>query len=328
MKRRIGQSNLDVAAIGLGCMGLSAFYGEPTEEREAVRLLHAAIDHGVDHFDTAEMYGPHTNESLLGKAFHDRRAKVRIATKFGIAIPAKPGPTGGLDGSAGNCRVAVEGSLKRLQTDFIDLYYLHRLDPKVPVEESVGAMAELVKEGKVGAIGLSEVSAETLKRAARVHPIAAVQSEYSIFTRKIEETLFPTLGELGTSLVAYSPLGRGMLAGAFQHGIEPGEGDWRGMSVPRFQGENMENNRALVAEVIALASEKGVLPSQVALAWVLAQGEHIVAIPGTTRLANLEANLGAYEVTLSGEDLTRLSTIAERVTGDRYSEQGMRFVDA
>jgi aryl-alcohol dehydrogenase-like predicted oxidoreductase len=328
MKRTIGQSNLDVGAIGLGCMGLSAFYGKPTEERDAIRLLHEAIERGVEHFDTAEMYGPHTNETLLGAAFHDRRDKVRIATKFGIAIPAKPGPTGGLDGSADNCRNAVEGSLKRLRTDFIDLYYLHRLDPKVPVEESVGAMADLVKEGKVGAIGLSEVSAETLKRAAGVHPIAAVQSEYSIFTRAIEASLFPTLRELGTSLVAYSPLGRGMLAGAFQGNQQPMEGDWRAMSVPRFQGDNMENNRALAAEVIALAGEKGVAPSQIALAWVLAQGEHIVAIPGTTRLANLEANLGAYGVSLTGSDLGRLATIADRVAGDRYSEQGMRFVDA
>lgn len=328
MKRTIGQTDLNVGAIGLGCMGLSAFYGAPTEEREAIALLHKAVDYGVEHFDTAEMYGPHTNETLLGKAFSGMRDKVRIATKFGILSPAGPSQPGGLDGSPANCRRSVEGSLTRLKTDFIDLYYLHRLDPNTPVEETVGAMAELVREGKVGAIGLSEVSGETLRRAAKVHPIAAVQSEYSIFTRGIENTLFPALKDLGTSLVAYSPLGRGMLAGAFQNGRTLDKGDWRNVGAPRFHGENFDANRALAAEVIALADEKGVAPSQVALAWVLAQGEHIVSIPGTTKLANLEANLGAYDVTLTGEDLDRLASIADRVAGNRYSDMGMRLVDA
>lgn len=328
MERQIGHADLTVNAIGLGCMGLSAFYGKPTDEREAISLLHAATERGVNHFDTAEMYGPHTNETLLGKAFADRRDRVKIATKFGIVTATKPDQTGGLDGSPANCRRAVEGSLKRLQTDFIDLYYLHRLDPDTPVEDTVGAMAELVSEGKVGAIGLSEVSAATLRRAAAVHPIAAVQSEYSLFTRGIEETLFPALKELSTTLVAYSPLGRGMLAGAFQKGRSFADDDWRAASAPRFQGENFDVNRALVAEVVALAEEKGVTPSQVALAWVLTQGENIVTIPGTTKLANLDANLGAYDVTLTPGDMARLATLADQVAGTRYSDMGMRFVDA
>ncbi len=326
-KRTIGRSDMAVGAIGLGCMGLSAFYGEPTDKTTAIRLLHEAAERGVDHFDTAEMYGPHTNETLLGKAFADRRDKVKIATKFGIRVVAKPDQPGGLDGSPENCRSAVEGSLKRLQTDHIDLYYLHRLDPDTPVEETVGAMAELVTEGKVGAIGLSEVLGDTLKRAAAVHPIAAVQSEYSIFTRGIEQTLFPALKELGTSLVAYSPLGRGMLAGAFQRGKEPGDKDWRAVTVPRFSKENIDANRALADEVIGIAARKGVTPSQIALSWVLTQGEHIVAIPGTTKLANLKANLGAYEVSLSEDDRAALAPLADRVAGNRYSDMGMAIID-
>lgn len=328
MKRKIGNSDLEVNSIGLGCMGLSAFYGKPVEESEGISLIHEAIERGVDHFDTAEMYGPHTNETLLGKALNGRRDKVVLATKFGIVAPAHTGSKGALDGSAKNCRRAVEGSLKRLQTDHIDLYYLHRLDPDTPIEETVGAMAELVKEGKVRALGLSEVSADTLRRAAKIHPIAAVQSEYSIFTRAIENTLFPALEDLNTSLVAYSPLGRGMLAGAYQGGKRPAADDWRSLSLPRFEGENFDANRMLAAEVIALAGQKGVSASQMALAWVLAQSDRVVTIPGTTKLANLEANLGAYDVNLTTEDLEHLAPLAEQVAGTRYSDFGMKLVDA
>ncbi|WP_417464785.1 aldo/keto reductase [Kordiimonas sp.] len=328
MRRTIGNSGIEVNAIGLGCMGLTAFYGKPVEEQDGIALIHEAMERGVDHFDTAEMYGPHTNETLLGKALKGRREKVVLATKFGIVAPAHTGSKGALDGSAENCRRAVEGSLRRLQTDYIDLYYLHRLDPETPIEETVGAMARLVEEGKIRAIGLSEVSADSLRRAAKVHPIAAVQSEYSIFTRAIEETLFPALEELNTSLVAYSPLGRGMLAGAYQNGTRPEADDWRSVSLPRFEEENLNANRALADEVISLAGQKDVSASQLALAWVLAQNERIVTIPGTTKLANLISNLGAYSVDLTGEDLERLAPLAAKVAGSRYSDFGMKLVDA
>lgn len=328
MKRKIGASDLVVNSIGLGCMGLTAFYGKPVEEREGISLIHEAIERGVNHFDTAEMYGPHTNEELLGKALQGRRSEVVLATKFGIVSPAHTGSKGALDGSPENCRRAVEGSLSRLRTDYIDLYYLHRLDPDTPIEDTVGAMAKLVEEGKVRAIGLSEVSSDTLRRAVKVHPIAAVQSEYSIFTREIEDTLFPTLEETGTSLVAYSPLGRGMLAGAYQDGKRPASDDWRSMSLPRFEGENFEANRMLAAEVVALAERKGVSASQLALAWVLARSKNIVTIPGTTKLANLKANLGAYNINLTEDDLRDLAPIADKVVGTRYSDFGMKLVDA
>ncbi len=308
-------------------MGLSEFYGPATEQGEAIRLLHQAIDLGVEHFDTAEMYGiGSTNESLLGEAFSDRRDKVFIATKFGPMRDPESGAFTGIDGSRENCRRAVEGSLERLRTDVIDLYYLHRVDPATPIEETVTAMAELVEEGKVRAIGLSEAGGDTIRRAAKVHPIAAVQSEYSIFSRDIEASVIPACIETGATLVAYSPLGRGMLSGRFKSETV-GEGDFRS-STPRFQGEAYEANVALVDEIEAIARARSCHSAQIALAWVIARGEHIMTIPGTTKLKNLKTNLGAYEVQLSSDEQATLDQLADRVMGDRYDEQGMAIVNA
>jgi aryl-alcohol dehydrogenase-like predicted oxidoreductase len=306
-------------------MGLSEFYGPPTEQRAAIKLLHEAIELGVEHFDTAEMYGIGANESLLGEAFHDRREKVFIATKFGPTRDPDTGAFTGLDGSRENCRRAVEGSLERLKTDVIDLYYLHRVDSNTPIEETIGAMAELVSEGKVRAIGLSEASGDTIRRAAKVHPVAAVQSEYSIFSRDIETAVIPACVEVGATLVAYSPLGRGMLSGRFRE-ESLGEGDFRSMT-PRFKGEALQANIALVGEIEAIAAAQGCLPAQVALAWVLGRGDHVMTIPGTTKLANLKANLGAYDIQLTADEQAKLDQLADRVMGDRYDEQGMSVVN-
>ena len=307
-------------------MGLSEFYGPPTEQGAAIKLLHKAIELGVEHFDTAEMYGIGANESLLGEAFHDRRDKVFIATKFGPVRDPVSGAFTGIDGSRENCRRAVEGSLQRLKTDVIDLYYLHRVDPATPIEETVGSMAELVAEGKVRAIGLSEASGDTIRRAARIHPVAAVQSEYSIFSRDIEASVIPACLETGASLVAYSPLGRGMLSGRFKEESLV-EGDFRSMT-PRFKGEAFHANVTLVDEIENIATAKSCQPAQIALAWVLGRGDHVMTIPGTTKLENLQVNLGAYEVHLSSDEQTALDQLADRVMGDRYDEQGMSIIDA
>lgn len=325
-RRQLGKTQTDLPSIGLGCMGLSEFYGPPTEQREAIQLLHEAVELGVEHFDTAEMYGIGANESLLGEAFRDRRNKVFIATKFGPIRDPDTGAFTGIDGSRENCRRAVEGSLARLQTDVIDLYYLHRVDPATPIEETIGAMAELVAEGKVRALGLSEASGETIRRAASVHPVAAVQSEYSIFSRDIEDSVIPACLDVGATLVAYSPLGRGMLSGRFKE-ESLGEGDFRSMT-PRFQGDAFRANVALVDEIEAVASAKSCLPAQIALAWVLGRGEHVMTIPGTTKLENLKANLGAYGIRLSADEQARLDELADQVLGDRYDEQGMAIIDA
>lgn len=307
-------------------MGLSEFYGPPTEHKAAIRLLQQAIDLGVEHFDTAEMYGlGSTNESLLGEAFQDRRDQVFIATKFGPLRDPKSGAFIGVDGSRDNCRRAVEGSLKRLRTDVIDLYYLHRVDPSRPIEETVQAMAELVQEGKVRAIGLSEAAGETIRRAAAVHPIAAVQSEYSIFSRDIEDSVIPACLDVGATLVAYSPLGRGMLSGRFRQQTVPGS-DYRSMT-PRFQGEALAANSALVDEIAGIADARGCAASQVALAWVLARGEHVMTIPGTTKLENLKSNLDAGELVLSDAEREQLDQLADRVVGARYPEQGMASIN-
>lgn len=328
MKRReLGNTKRDLPAIGLGCMGLSEFYGPATEQQAAVKLLHKAIESGVEHFDTAEMYGiGSANETLLGKAFHDRRDKVFIATKFGPVRDPVTGEFTGLDGSRENCRRAIEGSLKRLKTDVIDLYYLHRVDPATPIEETVAAMAELVSEGKIRAIGLSEASGDTIRRAAKISPIAAVQSEYSIFSRDIEAAVIPACVEVGATLVAYSPLGRGMLSGRFRD-RSPGEGDYRSFT-PRFQGEAYTANVALVDEIEAIAKHKSCTSAQIALAWVLGRGEHVMTIPGTTRLENLKMNLGAYEISLTDDEQAALDRLADRVMGDRYDEQGMSIINA
>ena len=327
LRRTLGKTQTALPAIGLGCMGLSEFYGPPTEQQAAIRLLHEAIELGVEHFDTAEMYGiGSTNESLLGEAFHDRRDKVFIATKFGPTRDPETGDFTGIDGSRENCRRAVEGSLQRLKTDVIDLYYLHRVDPNTPIEETVTAMAELVAEGKVRTIGLSEASGDTIRRAAKIHPIAAVQSEYSIFSRDIEAAVIPACIEVGASLVAYSPLGRGMLSGRFKSESLT-EGDFRS-ATPRFQGEAYQANVALVDEIEAVAAAKPCKPAQIALAWVLGRGEHVMTIPGTTKLENLQANLGAYHIELSGEEQATLDQLADRVMGDRYDERGMSIINA
>lgn len=325
-KRKMGDTGRELPAIGLGCMGLSEFYGSPMEQSAAIRLLHEAIELGVEHFDTAEMYGiGGANETLLGAAFSDRRDRVFIATKFGPTRDFETGEFTGLDGSRENCRRAVEGSLKRLRTDVIDLYYLHRVDPSTPIEETVAAMAELVAEGKVRAIGLSEASGNTIRRAAKIHPITAVQSEYSIFSRDIETEVIPACLEVGASLVAYSPLGRGMLTGRFKKETLDGS-DWR-MTTPRYQGEAFAANVAIVDEIEAVASTKSCTPAQVALAWVIGRGENVMALTGTTKRINLKSNLAAYDVELSDDELKILNALADRVMGDRYDEWGMASIN-
>ena len=322
----IGSTQRSLPAIGLGCMGLSEFYGPATEKSAAIKLLHEAIDLGVEHFDTAEMYGRGANEALIGDAFHDRRDKVFIATKFGPMRDPETGVPTGIDGSRANCRRAVEGSLSRLQTEVIDLYYLHRVDPATPIEDTVAAMAELVVEGKVRAIGLSEASADTIRRAAKIHPIAAVQSEYSIFSRDIEVEVIPACIEVGASVVAYSPLGRGMLSGRFIEEAALTDGDFRGMT-PRYQGDAYQANLALVGEIETMAAKYNFKSAQVALAWVLGRGEHILTIPGTSKLENLKTNLGAYDVVLAEDDLQLLDRLADRVIGDRYDQRGMSIIN-
>jgi aryl-alcohol dehydrogenase-like predicted oxidoreductase len=326
--RAIGQQGRTVNAIGLGCMGMSFAYGPAMEESQAVALLHQAIDLGVDHFDTAEMYGMGHNERLLGAAFHDRRSRVFIATKFGPLIDPKTFARLGVDGSEENAVRALEQSLKHLRTDHIDLWYLHRRDFKRPIEETVGAMAKAVKAGKVKAIGLSEVGADTLRAAATVHPIAALQSEFSIFTRFIEdEGILAACRELGTTLVAYSPLGRGLLTGSFSKDWQPHGADFRATGSPRFKGDAFENNLALVDEIRRVGAELNATPGQVALAWVLQRADNIVTIPGTTKLTNLKSNLGASDVKLSGAVVAKLDALASKVKGERYDETGMRMVN-
>jgi len=317
-------NDLTVSDMGLGCMGMSAFYGT-SDEQEAIRTVHRAIELGCTFLDTAEMYGPHKNEELLGRALKDRRDEVVLATKFGI----RPDPTSDepnrrvIDGSPDNVRRSIEGSLQRLGTDHVDLYYQHRIDPNTPVEETVGALAELVQEGKIRHIGLSEAAPDTIRRAHAVHPITAVQSEYSLWSRDIEAEVLPTLRELGIGLVAYSPIGRGFLAGRFTNPEqELDEGDFR-RSNPRFTGENLERNQLLAAKIRELAEEKGVTSGQLALAWVLAQGDDIVPIPGTKRVSYLEENWAALDVELTGSDLERIDAELPQVAGERYDRSGM-----
>ncbi|HEX5007623.1 MAG TPA: aldo/keto reductase [Hyphomonadaceae bacterium] len=327
IRRAIGRNGPTVNAIGLGCMGMAAFYGAPMEEADAVRLLHAAVDLGVDHFDTAEMYGLGLNERQLGAAFHDRRDKVFIATKFGPKVDPVTQQRLGVDGSAENARRALENSLRFLKTDHIDLWYLHRRDRSRPIEETVGAMGEFVKQGKVRRIGLSEVTADTLRAAAKVHPIAALQSEFSIFTRVVEdEGILAATKETGTTLVAYSPLGRGMLTG-WSKDWKPNGWDFRASMAPRFSGEALENNLALVEEIARIASSLNATAGQVALAWVLARDPDVVVIPGTTKLANLKSNLGAADIKLTPDVMARLNGLAAKVKGERYDEAGMKGVN-
>jgi aryl-alcohol dehydrogenase-like predicted oxidoreductase len=323
--RKLGTKGLDVSEIGLGCMGMSAFYGQ-ADESEATATIQRALDLGCDFLDTSDMYGPHTNERLVGRAIEGRRDEVVLATKFGIVLTPGNPPTRSVNGRPEYVRKACEDSLGRLGVDHIDLYYQHRVDPNTPIEETVGAMGELVQAGKVRHLGLSEASAETIRRAHAVHPIAAVQTEYSLWTRHVEDEILPTLRELGIGLVAYSPLGRGFLSGRFSSPDELDEGDFRRHG-PRFTGENLEANRRLVERVGQLATEHGCTPGQLALAWVLARGEDIVPIPGTKRRTYLEENLAAAEVELSAEDLERIGEFVGDAAGERYDPAGMAGVN-
>ncbi len=327
-RRTLGPSGPSVSAIGLGCMGMSAFYGA-TDEGEAIATIQRALDLGCDFLDTSDMYGPHTNEELVGRAIAGRRAEVFLATKFGISWVRRESdgaPLREINGSPAYVRKACEDSLARLGVEHIDLYYQHRVDPRTPIEETVGAMAELVREGKVRHLGLSEASAATIRRAHAVHPIAAVQTEFSLWTRDVEQDILPTLNELGIALVAYSPLGRGFLAGRFTSGEELDEGDFRRHG-PRFTGENGQRNRLLAERVRELAGEKGVTPGQLALAWVLSRGPQIVPIPGTKRRSYLEENLAAADIELSAADSQRIADAVPAAAGDRYDPQGMQTVD-
>jgi aryl-alcohol dehydrogenase-like predicted oxidoreductase len=321
--------NLQVSAIGLGCMGMSAFYGS-TDEDEAIKTLGRALELGVTFLDTAQLYGPLTNEMLIGRAIQGRRDQYVIATKFARRIASSTAgdvsTIGVLDGSAEHVRSSIDGSLQRLGTDHVDLYYLHRVDPNVPIEETVGAMAELVQQGKVRHIGLSEASAETIRRAHAVHPITAVQSEYSLWTRDPEAEVLPTCRELGIGFVAYSPLGRGLLAGRFTSRDDIDENDFR-RNNPRFKGPNFDANLKLANKVKEIAAEKGITPAQLAIAWVLAQGNDLVPIPGTKRRTYLEQNIAATDDKLTDEDLTRIDAELPDVAGERYDEGGMAAVN-
>ncbi len=326
--RTLGPEGPEVSAIGLGCMGMSAFYGA-TDEPESVRTIHRALELGCNFLDTSDMYGPHTNERLVGRAIADRRDEVFLATKFGIKL--EPGEAGGppkrsIDGSPTYVHSACDASLGRLGVDHIDLYYQHRVDPETPIEDTIGAMAELVDAGKIRHIGLSEASAETIRRAHAVHPITAVQTEYSLWTRDVEPEILPTLEELGIALVAYSPLGRGFLSGRFSSPEDLDEGDFRRHG-PRFTGENLQENLKLAERVRELAEERGVTAGQLALAWVLHRGDHIVPIPGTKRVSYLEENVAAADIELSEEEVDRISEAIPTATGARYDEAGMRGVN-
>lgn len=321
--RKLGSQGLTASQLGLGCMGMSEFYGVQNDD-ESIKTLHRSLELGINFWDTADMYGPYKNEELVGNALKGKRKLVTLATKFGIVRDTKNPALRGINGKPEYVKQSCEGSLKRLQTDYIDLYYLHRVDKDTPIEETVGAMADLVKEGKIMGIGLSEVSAATLRRAHAVYPISAVQSEYSLWTRDPEEEMLPACTELGVAFVPYSPLGRGFLTGQIktENDFEPT--DYRRFS-PRFQGENFIKNLVLVKKIQALAAKKGCTSSQLALAWVMAQGNFLFPIPGTKRIKYLEENAGAVKVKFSKEELNAIEAIfpKDAAAGLRYPEQMM-----
>ena len=320
--RKLGNQGLEVSELGLGCMGMSEFYGNSNDD-EAISTIHHALDLGVNFLDTADMYGPFTNEKLVGRAIKNRRDRVILATKFGNVRTADGGWLG-ISGKPEYVQQACDASLQRLGVDVIDLYYQHRVDLTVPIEETVGAMAELVKQGKVKYLGLSEAAPATIRRAHAIHPIAALQTEYSLWSRDPEDEILPTLQELGIGFVPYSPLGRGFLTGAITTPDDFAADDFRRRS-PRFQGENFAKNLQVVEQVKAIAAEKGITAGQLALAWLLAQGDYIVPIPGTKRRRYLEENVGATNVTLTAEDLSRINAVAPLgiAAGDRYPAQSM-----
>ncbi|SFA86837.1 Predicted oxidoreductase [Pseudomonas sp. NFIX10] len=327
--RQLGQYGPNVSSIGLGCMGMSDFYTTGVDEAEAIATLHRALELGVTLFDTADMYGPYTNEQLLGRALRGKRQSLYLASKFGLVRSSDPHARG-VNGRPEYVRQSIEGSLKRLETDYLDLYYQHRIDPEVPVEETVGAMAELVKAGKVRHIGISEASVETIQRAHAVHPLAAVQSEYSLWSREPEHNgVLDTCKRLGIAFVAYSPLGRGFLTGELKSPEDFAADDYRRFS-PRFQADNFKRNLALVERVKALAADKGISASQLALGWVLAQGDHVIPIPGTKQRKYLESNVAAASVVLSADELAQLDGIFAGegvVAGDRYQAQTMTLLN-
>ena len=327
MQTRYLTEGLGVSALGLGCMGMSEFYG-PRDDEEALRVLHRAVDLGTTFFDTADMYGPHHNEELLSRFLKERKTDAVIATKFGIVRDGNRYART-IDNSPDYVRSACEASLRRLGLERIDLYYVHRVDRSRPVEEVVGVLADLVREGKIGHIGLCEVSAETLRRAHAVHPVAAVQTEYSLWTREVEAEILPACRELGVGFVPYSPLGRGFLTGTFDSGTRFQDGDFRA-NLPRFNGENLQTNQAIVEVVKQMAAEKGCSPAQLALAWLLAQEDWIVPIPGTKRLRYLEENIAAVDIVLSPDEQQALTVAVGKspVAGERYTEEGMKGVNA
>src|ERR671933_375740 len=324
--RTLGNEGLMVSELGLGCMGMSEFYGTPDED-ESIATIHRAIELGITFLDTADMYGPFTNEKLVGKAIADRRDQVTLATKFGNER-REDGTRLGINGRPEYVRRACDASLSRLGVDHVDLYYQHRVDPDTPVEETWGAMKELVEAGKVRFLGISEAAPETIRRAHAMHPISALQTEYSLWSRDVEDEILPTVRELGIGFVAYSPLGRGFLTGRIKSPEDLEEDDFR-RSSPRFQGENFQRNLELVERVREIASEKGVTPGQLALAWLLAQGSDIVPIPGTKRRKYLEENAAAADITLTEEDLRRIDETAPVgvAAGERYNEAGMSTVN-
>ncbi len=328
-KRKLGKSNLEVSAIGLGCMGMSFSYGPPKDKTEMITLIRMAVDRGITFFDTAEVYGPFTNEGLVGEALQPMRDKAVIATKFGFDLSGSDNRPGapGLNSRPEHIKQAVEGSLKRLRTDVIDLYYQHRVDPNVPIEDVAGAVKDLIQTGKVKHFGLSEAGAQTIRRAHAVQPVTALQSEYSLWFRDHEKEILPTIEELGIGLVAYSPLGKGFLTGKIDESTTLDSTDFRS-TLPRFTPEARKANKALVDLIGAIAERKKATPAQIALAWVLAQKPWIVPIPGTTKLHRLDENIGALAVQLTPEDLREIESAASKIAvqGDRYPEKLMQMV--